>query len=69
MQFTTKRGVVNVVNTAPNHYGVFLKQGNEFIGAVIEEYEGTHVAHPGDSRDPKRHQTLMAAVLWIGQGR
>lgn len=69
MQFTTERGVVDVVNTSPDHYGLFLKEGNEFLGVVTEGYEDTHVAHPGDDRSPKRHQTLKDAVLWIGKDR
>lgn len=67
MEFITQRGTVSVVSTSTNHHGVFLKQGSEFIGSVVEEYEGTHVAHPADHRDAKRHSTLRAAVLWIGE--
>lgn len=67
MRFPTKRGVVNVTNRSANHYDVTLQQAGEFIGLVTEDHDGTHIAHPSDGRDSQRHDTLRAAVLWIGE--
>lgn len=67
VQVLTARGEAEIVRVARGRHGVFLKQGNTFLGSVFEEYEGTHVAYPADHRTACRHDTTRAAALWLGE--